>query len=119
MPPNIDNEARDMALEARDVAKEGLVLMRAHLEECNRREERHIKEHEETVRNRHELRNDMVAGFIELRNAVSSRAAKFYDRLWTITGALVLVLLGVIGYLSVDKLDHRVLPVQYKFTGDN
>lgn len=96
----IDQEARDMAYQAKELATRLAALQESHIAECDKRETRRDQDHRESTNLRHQMRNDMVAGFTELREMMSARTSRIYDRMWICGGALVTVLLSVIGALA-------------------
>ena len=104
--PLVDTDARKMAQEARDLAIAAKAQQESHELYCRERHENLKKWQEDSQRARHELRSDMMGGFSELRvgistlsAGISSRTSSLYNRAWTIAGALILILLGVVGFL--------------------
>lgn len=92
-----DEWARDLATEAKELAVRVSVSQEKHEEACSERHEDLRKWQEESVRTRHDLRNDMLGGFAELRLTIAAQNSAFNNRMMTVTGALILLLLGVIG----------------------
>lgn len=106
----IDQGARTLAQEARDIAIAARTAGESHERHCVERHADLKRWQEESQETRHQMRNEMQALFAELRLdlgnkikdlqvGVSHRAAAIYNRMWVGVSGLIVILLSVIGTL--------------------
>ena len=105
-----DTWARDLATEAKELAVRVSVMQEAHERACDERHADMRKWQEESVRTRHDLHNNMLGGFGELRASIAAVAADVQTTAdaattrWLAVGAtIILTMLAAIGYLIANK----------------
>lgn len=106
MPESTDTWARDLATEAKELAVKVSVMQTAHEKACEERHDDMKRWQDESIKNRHELRNDMMGGFGELRTSISSilievhkNALSSHNAYIAVAAAIILLLVGALGYM--------------------
>lgn len=106
MPEVTDNFARGLAAEAKELAVRVDITQSAHEKACEERHSDMKRWQDESVKNRHELRNDMLGSFGELRASVAALLSEVHknslashNAYIAVAGAIILLLIGALGYM--------------------
>jgi hypothetical protein len=91
---------------ALQVALRNEAFLVAHEKYCKEDREQTRRSQELLAASVGSLRSEMTAGLAALRETMSSRNSRIYAILWASLVALLMICIGIIGWLLKDKFEH-------------
>lgn len=99
----LDMRALEIAKRAETLNESTQMMLLRHFDECGPRQAEILRRFDKQTEQRDLLRQEFTNSILETSKVYRTDIGKIYAMLWVVAGALIMILLGIIGFLYEQR----------------